>query len=149
MRHCATSRKVAGSIPNGVTGNFHRHNPSGRTMSLGSTQPLKEMSTRNISWGQRWQMHRADNLMTILGHCHVIWEPQIPGNFRAPRASNEIALPFSKTKQMHQCLKFILFWSDNVHVSDGLSVHHQEFKTVHTATGIWQTDIADCLLAHW
>ena len=26
------------------------HNPSGRTMALGSTQPLTEMSTRNISW---------------------------------------------------------------------------------------------------
>jgi hypothetical protein len=29
----------------------------------------------------------------------------------------------------------ILFWNNTVHVSDGLSVHHQEFKTVHTATG--------------
>ena len=27
------------------------HNPSGRTMALGLTQPLIEMSTRNISWG--------------------------------------------------------------------------------------------------
>jgi hypothetical protein len=25
-------------------------NPVGRTMALGSTQPLTEMSTRNISW---------------------------------------------------------------------------------------------------
>ena len=30
---------------------------------------------------------------------------------------------------MHQCIKFILFWNDTPHVSDGLSVHHQEFKT--------------------
>ena len=28
---------------------FHWHNPSGRTMALGLTQPLTEMSTRNIS----------------------------------------------------------------------------------------------------
>jgi hypothetical protein len=27
------------------------HNPFGHTMALGSTQPLTEMSTRNISWG--------------------------------------------------------------------------------------------------
>jgi len=27
---------------------FHLHNPSGRTMALGSTLPLTEMSTRNI-----------------------------------------------------------------------------------------------------
>ena len=50
LRHCATSRKVAGSIPDGVTGIFHWHNPSGRTMALGSNQPLTEMSTRNVSW---------------------------------------------------------------------------------------------------
>jgi hypothetical protein len=30
---------------------FHWHNSIGRTMALGSTQPLTEMSTRNISWG--------------------------------------------------------------------------------------------------
>jgi hypothetical protein len=29
------SRKVAGSIPDGVIGIFHRRNPSGRTMALG------------------------------------------------------------------------------------------------------------------
>ena len=28
-----------------------RHNPSGNTVALGSTQPLTEMSTRCISWG--------------------------------------------------------------------------------------------------
>jgi len=48
---------------------------------------------------------------------------------------------------MHQCFKFILFLNDTVHVSDGHSVHHQELKTVHTATGFYQTDTADCLLA--
>ena len=51
LRHCATSRKVAGSIPDGAIGIFHWHNPSCCTMVLGSNQPLTEMSTRNISWG--------------------------------------------------------------------------------------------------
>jgi len=51
LRHCATSRKVAGSIPDGVIGIFHSHYPSGRTMTLGFTQPLTEISTRNIFWG--------------------------------------------------------------------------------------------------
>jgi hypothetical protein len=44
-----TSRKDSGSIPNGFIGIFHRRNPSGRAMALGLTQPLSEMSTRNIS----------------------------------------------------------------------------------------------------
>ena len=51
LKCCATNRKVAGSIPDGVTGIFHWHNPSDRTMALGSTQSLTEMSTRIISWG--------------------------------------------------------------------------------------------------
>jgi hypothetical protein len=41
------SLEVEVSIPFGVTGIF---NPFGRTMALWSTQPLTEMSNRNISW---------------------------------------------------------------------------------------------------
>jgi len=41
------------SIPDGVTGIFHWRNPSGRTMALGSTQPLTEINTRNMSLGNR------------------------------------------------------------------------------------------------
>ena len=40
--------KVAGSIPDCVIGIFNNH--SGRTVALGLTQTLTEMSTRNISW---------------------------------------------------------------------------------------------------
>jgi len=40
-----------GSIPDCVTGFLHCHNPSGRTMALGLTQPLTEMSTRNYFLG--------------------------------------------------------------------------------------------------
>ena len=47
LRCCATNRKVAGSIADGVIGIFH----SDRTMALGLTHPLTEMSTRGISWG--------------------------------------------------------------------------------------------------
>ena len=54
---------------------------------------------------------------------------------------------YSKTNQMQQCIKFILCLTDTLHISEGLSVHHQQFKTVHTATGICQTDTAVCLLA--
>jgi hypothetical protein len=49
--HCATNRKVAGSIPDDFMGIFHLHNLSSRTMALGLTQPLTEMSTGNISYG--------------------------------------------------------------------------------------------------
>jgi len=32
---------------------YHFSSPSGHTMTLGSTQPLTEMSTMNISWRVR------------------------------------------------------------------------------------------------
>ena len=51
LRCCATNRKVTVSIPDSVIGIFHWHNPPNRTVALGSTQPLTEMSTRRISWG--------------------------------------------------------------------------------------------------
>jgi len=70
LRHYATSQKVAGSIPDGVVGIFW-HSPSGHTMALGLTQPLTEMSTRNISWGWRRAVHRSDNLTTFM--CRLSW----------------------------------------------------------------------------
>jgi len=52
LRHCATSRKDAGSIPHGVIGIFYWHNPSGRTMSQEFTQPLTEMSKVKVKWSR-------------------------------------------------------------------------------------------------
>ena len=51
MEARATSRKVAGSIPDCVIAIFHWHNPSGRTVAMGLTHSLTEMSIRNISLG--------------------------------------------------------------------------------------------------
>jgi hypothetical protein len=61
----ATSRKVAGSIPYEVTEFFNLPNPSSRTMALGSTQPLTEMSTKNLLGGKGRPAHKADNLTAI------------------------------------------------------------------------------------
>jgi len=47
----AVGLNVAGSIPNGIIRIFHCHNLSVCTMALGLTQPVTEMSTRNISLG--------------------------------------------------------------------------------------------------
>jgi hypothetical protein len=60
LRRCATSREVVGSIPDGVNGIFYWYDSSNCTMTLWLTQPLRETSARNISWGmktgaQGWQ----------------------------------------------------------------------------------------------
>jgi hypothetical protein len=69
LRYCATTRNVVGSIPDGVIGIFYLHSPSDRTMDLGSTQYLTEISTRSISWGLGRPVRKADNLTTILCRC--------------------------------------------------------------------------------
>ena len=68
---CATSRKVAGSIPCGVTGIFHWRDLSGCSAALGLTHPLTEMSIRNMSWGLRRPVRRADNLTAFI--CRLSW----------------------------------------------------------------------------
>jgi hypothetical protein len=44
---------------------FNLPNPSSSTMALGSTQPLTEMSTRNLPGGKKRPARRADNLSPI------------------------------------------------------------------------------------
>ena len=60
MEDYATTRKVAGLIPDGVI--FLSLNPFGGTVALGSTQSLTAMNTRDISWEYRRPEHRAENL---------------------------------------------------------------------------------------
>jgi hypothetical protein len=63
-RRCATSRKVAGSIPNEIIGFFNWSNPSSRTMARGSTQPLTEMSTRRLPGGKGLPARKAGSVTT-------------------------------------------------------------------------------------
>ena len=57
----------------------------------------------------------------------------------SPYKNDYLKYLYSKTDEMHLLLKFILFCSSILHVSDGLSLHHQESETVHTASGICHT----------
>jgi hypothetical protein len=66
LRQCTTIQKVMGSNPDGVNGIFQWLNPSGRTVALGSSQPLTGMSIRGISWRERQPVKRADNLATYV-----------------------------------------------------------------------------------
>jgi hypothetical protein len=59
--HCAIGRKVAGLSPDEMDF-FSLPNPSSCTMALEFTQPLIEMSTRNLPGGP---VHKADNLTAI------------------------------------------------------------------------------------
>ena len=73
---------------------FFIDNRSGRTMALGSTQPLTEMSTRNISWGVKvagalgWQPYHLHVPIVLKSGCLNLLEPSGP-----VQACNGIALP--------------------------------------------------------
>ena len=71
LRHCATSRKISGSISNGVIGIFHWHNPSGSTIAFGLTQPLNRNEYQEYFLGVKVAVRRADNLTTFM--CQLSW----------------------------------------------------------------------------
>ena len=83
LRHCTASQRVAGSIPYGVIGIVHWHNPPGRTKTLELTQTLTEMSTMGISWGCKdGRSVRLTTLPHSCADCHEICKPQTPGTLR-------------------------------------------------------------------
>jgi hypothetical protein len=65
------------SIPDEVIGFFNSPNLSSHTVALELTQPLTEISTRNLPGGKGRQSRKADNLTGI---CEPIvwkmWEPR-------------------------------------------------------------------------
>jgi hypothetical protein len=63
--------KDMGSIPIEVTGFFNWPNPSSSTMAVGSTQPLTEMSMRNLPGSKQWPAHKADNLIATCVHSKI------------------------------------------------------------------------------
>jgi len=52
-------------------------------MALGLTQPLTEMSTRNIFWGKGGRCVGLTTLPLSCADFLEIWEPQPPGTLRA------------------------------------------------------------------
>ena len=53
---------------------------------------------------------------------------------------------FLQQNQRDPLISQIYFWNGTLHVSDSLSVRHQESSTVHTEIGICHRGFADCLL---
>jgi len=103
MAYCESSDldfklKARISIPVGTIGIFHWHNPSSRTMAFGSTQPLTEMSTRNISWGVKavsalgWQPYHLHVPTVMKSGSLNLLQPSGP-----VKACSGIALPMPLT----------------------------------------------------
>ena len=87
LRRCATNREVADSFPGGVIWNFHWHNPSGHSVSLGSIQLLTEISTTNIFWGKG---DRRVGLTTLTPSCNRFsWNLGAPKSWKPHGLSSD------------------------------------------------------------
>jgi hypothetical protein len=123
LRFCATKRKVAGSIPDGVTGFFRWHNRSDSTIALGYSQPLTEMSTWSISWGKCGRRVR----LTLPPSCAVVRKPGNLNFLEPPgplQACNGTALPLRRNKQDYSSCP----WQHNVDDSDKFQLSKNETK---------------------
>jgi hypothetical protein len=72
LRHCATNRKVAESIPDSVIGIFYWHNSFGCTMTLGIFPGVKGGRCLGLT-----------TLPPSCADCLKTWEPQLAGTPRA------------------------------------------------------------------
>jgi hypothetical protein len=83
LRHCATSWKVGGSIPDGVIGIFHwQYSHPIYGLQVVSASNIKEYQYQFVGGKARWCIE-----LTMLppspAVCLDILEPQPPGTFRA------------------------------------------------------------------
>jgi hypothetical protein len=126
LRHYATSRKVAGSIPEEVIGFFNWPNPSSRTMTLGSTQPITKMSTRNLSCGakggRRVRLEGLGKLKKPLSVCQsgAVLSPyvslfQVPRCLLGPCTAAIDVCPFGLlyiSPMIDWLMRIMIFWSN-------------------------------------
>ena len=82
LRHCATSRNIADSIPDGANVIFHWHNPSGRTMALVSIQTNRNEYQEYLLGSKGGRCVGLKTLQPSCADCLEIWEPQPPGTIR-------------------------------------------------------------------
>jgi hypothetical protein len=125
LTHCATRQKAGGSIPDD-DGIFCQHNPSSHNMALGSTQSLKEMSTRNIILGVRaasaWAWQPCHFHVLILLKTGSLTLPESSGSVQAYTG---IAVPFIFLE------KFILIQqTTKCHKSEDRKIKLQCFKNL-------------------
>ena len=115
------------------------------TPAWGYSDCLRLHSSLRIIFRKRWSPDKALVLLPVLDQVHGCSTPESPFflTFVGPCIVN-VFLSITNKMQLY----IIFFFNVNVlHVSSGSSVHHQELKTVHTASVICQ--LVCCLASCW
>jgi hypothetical protein len=90
LRHCTTSQKVMGSIPD-ISGFFNWPIPSSSALP----QPLTEMSSRNLPGDKVWLACKTDIFTAICEPVvYKMWEPQHLTTLWASTASYKDSFTF-------------------------------------------------------
>jgi hypothetical protein len=116
--HYATSRKVAGSIPDEVSGFFNWHNPFSRTRALWSIHPLTETSTRNLPMGNGWLAVRPSPSVSRLSR--KMWDTRRLANLWASMACYRDSFTFISF--LHAQMHVGLLEESSLNMSD-VTVH--------------------------
>jgi hypothetical protein len=109
LKHCVTSRIVAGPIPDEVIGFFNYPNFSSRTGALRSTQHLIEMSTRNLPGCKGRPVRKVDLTAIYEPIIDKIWEPRRLTTLWASTAYYRASFAFS-SMGVNSSLIYIYDW---------------------------------------
>jgi hypothetical protein len=113
------------TIPGGVVLILHWLNPSGRTMTLGSTQPLTEMSTRDISGGQGGRCVGLTILPPLCADCLKI--------LGTSNSCSSKGLSRPVMEYLYLFTSYTLTSSDNEHTN----INFLNFYTLYIVLGQW------------
>jgi hypothetical protein len=127
------------------------------TWKVSGQQPINYIfrlpgANSEIEYKDHWNPLPVMNLfreVAFILKITAFWDVMLLDCGKLPFQEELATLIYNPIVKPTRCTSFsnYLFLHNTLHVLDSFSIHHQVFKTVHTAIGICQTATAICLLA--